>query len=249
MKCVCSAGGPAAPEYHAKYSLIWVCRAAKMGTTVPWRDIPPVTLVRMRCLAENITNPARGALVRRRMARAIHRARLERLSKVWLALHDATPSVGARVQKCLQTWLAKVATTSNLHQAVAGWWSRHLKVMRGAPTTLLHRCCNHRQVAAKFGDEQLTSPSTSQPGPAKMHFIDESLKVHAPMRTHHVAQKWTSLIAHWLGTANIEREAPEKAFGQGQSDSHSWQHHRLRGHRLCPPHRPQRPRHQCQRPH
>ena len=111
----------------------------------------------MRTYADRLQSETRRSFACRRLATVLSNTGLSPLRPVWLNIPDATPSEASRMQKVIRGWLYRVSTASGFPAAIAEFWSRNLRIVRGKPQTLVQWFCNHRQVARSFvgrGDSQ-----------------------------------------------------------------------------------------------
>ena len=205
-------GIPQNPEIGMGTLHLWVCKLATRGTEIPWRAFTPTELVTMRMYADRLQNETRRSFACRRLATVLSNTGLYPLRPVWLSIPDATPSEASRMQKVIRGLLSRVSTASGFHAAIAKFWSRNLRIVRGKPQTLIQRFCNHRQVARSFDGR-----GDSQGGAQQLLFVDENLKTHAPQSSAHLLRQWAAKLSSWVLTSNIEAEVAVTAC---ETDAH-----------------------------
>ena len=199
-------GIPHSPEIGIGTLHLWVCKLATRGTEIPWRAFTPTELVTMRTYADRFQNETRRSFACRRLAAVLSNIGLYPLRPVWLSISDATPTQASRVQKVMREWLHRVSIASGFHAALAKFWSRNLRLVRGKPQALVQRFCNHRQVARSFDGR-----GDSQGGSQQLLFVDENLKMHAPQSSAHLLQQWAAKLSSWVSASNIEAEVAVEA--------------------------------------
>ena len=92
--CVLRLGVSETPPCDEGNLHLWTCKIATRGTHIPWHDVTPNWLVKMRSLADRLQNPSCKGRAKQRLSCAMRKLDMQTLKPVWLSFPRCNPCRG-----------------------------------------------------------------------------------------------------------------------------------------------------------